>query len=121
MKGKKHPRVSRALKNRRNKKQAPATREGVVLHKGNVFVEGNLITSLTNLEYRLMSFFVSRPGEICERFVIVSHVWGDEGISTVTDQRIEKLVSRLRSKIEADPKNPRYLVTIRGRGFKFRS
>ena len=41
-----------------------------------------------------------------------------EYIDTVDDARIEKLISRLRSKIEPDPSNPQYLVTVRGRGYK---
>jgi len=45
-------------------------------------------------------------------------VWGEEYIEEVDDARIEKLVSRLRQKIEAEPSNPRYLVTVRGRGYK---
>jgi DNA-binding response OmpR family regulator len=36
----------------------------------------------------------------------------------VDDARIEKLVSRLRAKLEQDPANPRYLLTVRGRGYK---
>jgi two-component system response regulator RegX3 len=36
----------------------------------------------------------------------------------VDDTRIEKLVSRLRAKIEPDPSTPRYIVTVRGRGYK---
>ena len=37
------------------------------------------------------------------------------------DARIEKLISRLRQKIEMDPSNPRYLVTVRGRGYRLLS
>ena len=38
--------------------------------------------------------------------------------NALDDARIEKLVSRLRAKIEPDPTNPRYLTTLRGRGYK---
>jgi DNA-binding response OmpR family regulator len=49
---------------------------------------------------------------------VVQAVWGEDYIDEIDDARIEKLVSRLRQKIEADPANPKYLLTIRGRGYK---
>jgi two-component system response regulator RegX3 len=48
----------------------------------------------------------------------VESVWGQEYIDRVDDARIEKLISRLRSKIEPESTEPRYLVTVRGRGYK---
>jgi len=48
-------------------------------------------------------------------------VWGEEYIDEVDDARIDKLVSRLRQKIEPDPSESRYLTTIRGRGYKLSS
>jgi two-component system response regulator RegX3 len=53
--------------------------------------------------------------------MIVEVVWGGEYLDRVDDARIEKLVSRLRSKIEPDPARPRYLLTQRGRGYKLSS
>jgi len=46
-------------------------------------------------------------------------VWGEEYIEEVDDARIAKLVSRLRHRIEPDPSNPRFIQTVRGRGYKF--
>ncbi|OUC05963.1 hypothetical protein RY27_24030, partial [Litorilinea aerophila] len=51
-------------------------------------------------------------------YQIVTHVWGESYIDEVDDARIEKLVSRLRQKIEPDPSSPRFLTTIRGRGYR---
>ena len=45
-------------------------------------------------------------------------VWGEDYIDEVDDARIEKLVSRLRQKLEPDAANPRYVITVRGRGYK---
>ncbi len=56
--------------------------------------------------------------KICDKYQVVEAVWGEEYIEEVDDARIEKLVSRLRQKIELEPSNPRYLVTVRGRGYK---
>jgi len=48
-------------------------------------------------------------------------VWGEGYLDEIDDARVEKLVSRLRSKIEQDPAAPRYLITQRGRGYKLLS
>jgi DNA-binding response OmpR family regulator len=85
---------------------------------GDVWVEGDRVATLTELEYRLLQTLYGRMGKLCDKYLIVESVWGQEYLDTVDDARIEKLVSRLRSKIEPDPSEPRYLVTIRGRGYK---
>jgi two-component system response regulator RegX3 len=62
-----------------------------------------------------------RIGKICDKYQIVEAVWGQDYIDEVDDARIEKLISRLRAKIERDPANPHYLLTVRGRGYKLAS
>ena len=61
---------------------------------------------------------VSSLLKIIDKYGIVESVWGESYIDEVDDARIEKLVSRLRQKIEPDAEQPRYLTTIRGRGYK---
>lgn len=85
---------------------------------GEVWVNGQQIPTLTNLEYRLLLLLYGRIGKICTKYEVVEAVWGEEYIDEVDDARIEKLISRLRQKIEPDAANPRYLQTIRGRGYK---
>jgi hypothetical protein len=85
---------------------------------GDVWVEGQRVATLTELEYRLLQTLYGRMGKLCDKYLIVESVWGQEYLDTVDDARIEKLVSRLRGKIEPDPSEPRYLITIRGRGYK---
>ncbi len=85
---------------------------------GEVTVDGEPAPTLTDLEYRLLLLLYGRLGKICDKYQIVEAVWGQEYIDEVDDARIEKLVSRLRSKLEHDPTNPKYLVTVRGRGYK---
>jgi len=85
---------------------------------GEVWIGGVQAPTLTNLEYRLLLLLYGRLGKICDKYEVVEAVWGDEYIDEVDDARIEKLVSRLRQKIEPDAANPRYLLTIRGRGYK---
>lgn len=85
---------------------------------GEVWVNGVQAPTLTNLEYRLLLLLYGRLGKICTKYDVVEAVWGEDYIDEVDDARIEKLVSRLRQKIEPDAANPRYMQTLRGRGYK---
>ena len=85
---------------------------------GDVYVNGHMMPTLTELEYRLLLLLYGRLNKICDKYQIVEAVWGEDYIDEVDDARVDKLMSRLRAKIEADPSNPRYLLTIRGRGYK---
>jgi DNA-binding response OmpR family regulator len=85
---------------------------------GEAWVDGVRVPTLTDLEYRLLLLLYGRLGKICDKYQIVEAVWGEAYIDRVDDARIEKLVSRLRAKVERDPGNPRYLITVRGRGYK---
>ena len=85
---------------------------------GEAWINGHQIPALTNLEYRLLLLLYGRLGKICTKYEVVEAVWGEDYIDEVDDARIEKLVSRLRQKIEPDAANPHYLITVRGRGYK---
>lgn len=85
---------------------------------GEVRVDGRLVETLTNLEYRLLLLLYGQLNKICDKYQVVEAVWGEDYIDEVYDSAIDKLVSRLRHKIEPDPANPRYIVTVRGRGYK---
>lgn len=85
---------------------------------GAVFVEGKRVEELTDLEYRLLTFLYGKLEHVCDKYSIVENVWGQQFIDEVDDARIEKLISRLRAKIEPDATKPRYLLSVRGRGYK---
>jgi DNA-binding response OmpR family regulator len=72
---------------------------------------------LTAKEFRLLEFFVRRPGRALTRDSILDAVWGDEVI--VNDRSVDRCVTTLRSKIEADPHNPELIQTIRDIGYRF--
>jgi DNA-binding winged helix-turn-helix (wHTH) protein len=97
--------------------------EGVYLDadSGDVWVSGVRIPVLTDLEFRLLKLLYERRDKITDKYRIVTAVWGESYLGEVDDARVEKLVSRLRSKIEPDPANPIYLITQRGRGYKLLS
>lgn len=85
---------------------------------GEVWVDGVKVTVLTDLEYRLMRLLYQRLDRLTTKEQIVETVWGGQYMDRVDDARIEKLVSRLRAKVEPEPLHPRYLLTQRGRGYK---
>ena len=108
---------------RRRLRGAGTDRTGVQIDtdSGDVWVDGMRIPVLTDLEYRLLEALNSRRDKLTDKYQIVTAVWGEKYLEEVDDARVEKLVSRLRSKIEADPAAPRFLLTQRGRGYKLLS
>lgn len=90
----------------------------VDVDSGEVLVNGNPVETLTGLEYKLMLFFYQNAEKIIDKYQIVTQVWGESYIDEVDDARIEKLISRLRQKIEPDPTSPKFLTTVRGRGYR---
>lgn len=72
---------------------------------------------LTAKEFRLLEFFVNRPGRALTRDQILDGVWGDDII--VNDRSVDRCVTTLRAKIELDPHRPTCLQTIRDIGYRF--
>ncbi|MDP4108641.1 MAG: response regulator transcription factor [Bacillota bacterium] len=73
---------------------------------------------LTAAEYRLLCLLMQNPGAVLTRAAILDKLWDGAG-SFVDDNTLSVYVRRLRSKIEADPDNPVYLLTARGVGYKW--
>ncbi len=74
---------------------------------------------LTPIEFRLLHCLMRNPGRIMTHDQIISNVWGYDydGYSN----QIAVYVRRLRMKIEADPDDPHYVLTVRGLGYRFAS
>ncbi|MHB8920712.1 MAG: response regulator [Halothiobacillus sp.] len=72
---------------------------------------------LTHGEWRLLQFFLDRPNRVINRDQIMDYLKGYE--RAAFDRSIDVRVTRLRRKIEANPTEPRYLVTIWGEGYLF--
>ena len=80
--------------------------------------ENNNVIALTTVETKLLEIFCSNPKTIIERDRIISEL-GYKGDSNKQNERnVDVQVTRLRKKIEADTKNPRFLKTIRGKGYR---
>lgn len=82
-----------------------------------VVVDGAVIET-TPKEFDLLVFLVSSPRAVFTRTDLLDHVWGSstewQDPATVTEH-----VRRLRKKIEVDPENPAWLLTVRGVGYRF--
>ena len=83
-----------------------------------VIVEGRRI-ALRPTEYRLLYHLVQNAGRTLPFEVILARVWGPEYRDETN--YVHLYVTYLRQKIEADPSNPRYILTKRGVGYSFRA
>ncbi|HEU0171058.1 MAG TPA: response regulator transcription factor [Acidimicrobiales bacterium] len=74
---------------------------------------------LTKTEFRLLVELASTPGRVFSRETLLERVWG---YGYFGDGRLVDVhVRRLRTKVEADPANPRHVVTVRGLGYKLQA
>ena len=74
---------------------------------------------LSPIEYRLLAELAAHAGEVMGRRTLLEHVWGPGHADK--DTYLRTFVHRLRRKLEAEPSNPRILVTVGRRGFRFSS
>ncbi|MBU7006039.1 response regulator transcription factor [Phosphitispora fastidiosa] len=89
----------------------------VKLLEGRVIKNGTDI-DLTSAEYRLLCLFMQNPRIILSREQIMQKLW-DSRESFIDDNTLAVYISRLRDKIEDDPRHPSFLTTIRGMGYKW--
>ncbi|MCU9839615.1 response regulator [Ruegeria sp. WL0004] len=77
--------------------------------------QGDQIVRLTATENQLMKIFSARPGEAFSRSKLVEELGRDRG--QAQERAVDVQITRLRRKIEPNPKQPRYLQTVRGAGY----
>lgn len=71
---------------------------------------------LTSREFDILAHMMNRPGVVFTRESLLEQVWG---YSFIGDPRVVDVhVAKLRKKLEADPRNPQYIKTVRGVGYK---
>jgi DNA-binding response OmpR family regulator len=85
--------------------------------KRTVTREGETVAT-TYVEFEILVALASSPGRVFTRDMLLARVWGD---SAYRDPRtVDVHIRHLREKIEADPKEPQYIFTVRGVGYRFR-
>jgi DNA-binding response OmpR family regulator len=88
----------------------------VDIDKQMVLLEGEAV-GLTTMEFEILHLLMKNPGKVLDRDQIMNSLRGLEW--EAFDRSVDVLVSRLRQKLRDDPKTPRYIRTIWGRGYKF--
>lgn len=78
---------------------------------------GEEIAALTAAQFRILTLLASHPGRVYSREQIMEPIWGNgfSGDSRAADVHIQNI----RKHIEKDPKDPSYILTVRGAGYKF--
>jgi len=95
------------------------TYQGLALdpEKHKVTLDGSPIF-LTSHEYKLLQALMASPGKVFTRDELVDILYPREE-AMVIDRVIDVHIGKLRQKIEKDPANPRYILTVRGAGYRF--
>jgi DNA-binding response OmpR family regulator len=88
----------------------------VDLSSRQVWVLGERV-DLTPTEFEILSFLAAHPGWVYSRQQIMQQLW--DGVFYGEARSADVHIQRIRRKIEPDPKNPRYIQTVRGVGYKF--
>jgi DNA-binding response OmpR family regulator len=74
------------------------------------------VVELTPHEFDALYLLASNPGVVFTRDMLLERVWSND--THVTERSVDTLVKRLRQKIERDPREPRYILTVWGTGYK---
>ena len=80
-------------------------------------MDGGRQVELTPREYALLEYLVVNSGRVFSRSQLLDQVWGADFEGT--DRTVDRFITVLRQKIEADPHNPVHLLTVRTYGYKF--
>jgi two-component system, OmpR family, response regulator RegX3 len=88
--------------------------------EGRLEVEGRDV-AIPAREFQLLAFLCANAGRVFSKRQLYRQVWGDESMGESDDNTVQVHVHRLREKIEPVPADPRYLVTMRGLGYKLLS
>jgi DNA-binding response OmpR family regulator len=99
--------------------QPPLTRHELRIDfsKRTVRVRGEEVP-MTYVEFEILGMLARSPGRVFTRDVMLTRIWGD---SAFRDPRtIDVHIRHLREKLESDPKQPEYIFTVRGVGYRFR-
>ena len=112
-------RIRAVLRRGQEPEVAPATLEAGPVRMD---VERHVVTvdgaaqRLPLKEFELLEMFLRNPGRVLTRGQLIDRVWGSDYVGDT--KTLDVHVKRLRAKIEPDPSEPRYLVTVRGLGYK---
>ena len=113
----------RAVMRRHESAAAPLESESIIEHgplrldvdARRCFLNGHEV-KLRKKEFALMLLMLENPGRVLTRDVLIDRVWGSDYVGDT--KTLDVHIKRLRTLIESDPKNPKYITTIRGVGYR---
>ncbi len=76
-----------------------------------------MVVEISSLEFKLLAAFIHNRGRVLSRDQLLDAVWGSD--VHVTDRAVDNHVVGLRRKIEPDPGEPRYIISMRSMGYRF--
>jgi two-component system alkaline phosphatase synthesis response regulator PhoP len=85
--------------------------------KGTAVTRSGEPVNLSAREFQLLRYFIERPGTTLSREQLLTEVWGYS--ASAFTRTVDVHVASLRQKLEADPRQPRYIVTVQRLGYKF--
>ena len=113
-------RIRAVLRRGQDVELAPATLEAgpvrMDVERHVVTVDGS-DTRLPLKEFELLEMFLRNPGRVLTRGQLIDRVWGSDYVGDT--KTLDVHVKRLRAKIEPDPTDPKFLITVRGLGYKY--
>jgi two-component system alkaline phosphatase synthesis response regulator PhoP len=80
-------------------------------------IKGGTVVPLAGKELQLLRYLINQRGEVVTREELLQNVW--EYQSEVSSRTVDVHIAWLRQKLEDDPQNPKYIHTVRGKGYKF--
>jgi DNA-binding response OmpR family regulator len=105
---------------------APSEREEAVIERAGLRIDptkrqvtnAGTPVATTFVEFEILAAMARNPGRVYTRDMLLARVWGD---SAYRDPRtVDVHIRHLREKLEADPKAPEFIFTVRGVGYRFR-
>ncbi|MCL2396502.1 MAG: response regulator transcription factor [Defluviitaleaceae bacterium] len=117
--------LARVKANLRRQEQ-PKDESGSVTHYGDLTIDtaryevrrAGQPLELTHREYELIKFLATQNSQVFSREALLEKVWGYEYFGDV--RTVDVTIRRLRSKVEENPENPKYILTKRGVGYYFK-
>ena len=85
--------------------------------RNRALMKNGKMIELTQVEFQIMEYFFSNPGVALDRTDILNHVWGEAYVGE--EKIVDVNIRRLRMKVEDEPSNPKFIVTVWGLGYKW--
>lgn len=105
------------MRSENNFKEEIKSGEFVLNLKNHSLKKNGKLIELTQVEFQIMEYFFSNPGQALDRSDILKYVWGEAYVGE--EKIVDVNIRRLRMKVEDNPSTPKFIVTVWGLGYKW--